>query len=160
MNNSVGYSNTEELCIVLLAVLKWGYLMFKFLKSIFKHDEFGDRSPEWRNVRNEFIKKNPRCAACGTKNKLEVHHIIPYHKDPSLELDNYNLMTLCRNHHFTFGHFCDWTSWNINVQSDVIGYNARRMMRPHKQEEPDDASHNNPDDASNIFSYSFFSWNN
>jgi hypothetical protein len=133
--------------------------MFKFFTNLFRkqQDQFGSRSPGWRKVREEFIADHPKCAACGTKNKLEVHHIIPFHIDPSLELDKNNLMTLCRNHHYTFGHFCDWTSWNKFVQSDVVHYNSRRVMRPHKKE----YNHASPtSDTDSTFSYSFFSWNN
>jgi predicted restriction endonuclease len=133
--------------------------MFRFLRTIFnKEDQFGKRSPGWRNVRNKFVKNNPRCSACGSKNNLEVHHITPYHIDPSLELEHSNLIVLCRNHHYTFGHFCDWTSWNKDVQTDVVVYNAKRVMRPHK-EEVDNASNNNST-STNTFSYNFFSWNN
>lgn len=108
--------------------------MFKFLQNIFsKKDQFGKRSSGWTKIRNEALKNNPRCTACGTSDNLEVHHIVPYHIDPSLELDINNLLTLCRNHHYTFGHFCDWTSWNKDVQSDALVYNAKRMMRPHKE---------------------------
>jgi len=150
----------DELCKVLLTVAHWGYVMFRFLRTIFnKEDQFGKRSSSWRKVRDEFVKNNPKCAACGTKNKLEVHHIVPYHIDSSLELDYNNLITLCRNHHYTFGHFCDWTSWNKDVQTDVVVYNARREMRPHKEEDKN-ASNNDRDTTSGTFSYSFFGWNN
>lgn len=39
--------------------------------------------------------KESCCQWChGTKN-LEVHHIMPYHEFPALELDPNNLITLC-----------------------------------------------------------------
>lgn len=108
-------------------------MMFSFIKRLFnKEDQFGKRSSGWKKVRDEFVLENPYCSACGTKSKLEVHHIKPYHIDPSLELDKNNLITLCREHHYTFGHFCDWTSWNISVNHDVSDYNSRRTVRPHK----------------------------
>lgn len=108
--------------------------MFKFIKKFFKtSDEFGTRSPGWKKVRDKFIKNNPTCAACGTKEDLEVHHITPYHVDKSLELDQDNLITLCgKRCHYVFGHFCDWKSWNENVVNDTLSYNLKRISRPTK----------------------------
>ena len=54
------------------------------------------RSSKWRGVRKKFLKLNPKCESCGGVKKLEVHHIVPFHEDPSLELEPCNLMTLCR----------------------------------------------------------------
>lgn len=104
--------------------------MFNFLKNIFSTNDFGKRSYQWKKVRDEFISNNPVCAACGTNKTLEVHHIKPYHLNPELELDKNNLITLCRDHHYTFGHFCDWRSWNIDVKTDTTVYNSKRMIRP------------------------------
>ena len=53
------------------------------------------RSSGWRSVRNEHIENNPTCAACGRRDDLDVHHIVPYHVDPDRELDPTNLITLC-----------------------------------------------------------------
>ena len=36
------------------------------------------RSPRWPAVRGAHLKRNPTCAACGTKDKLEVHHVRPF----------------------------------------------------------------------------------
>lgn len=55
------------------------------------------RSSQWRKVREKHIKENPRCAICGLKTKLEVHHKIPFHYAPDLELEIDNLVTLCEN---------------------------------------------------------------
>ncbi len=54
------------------------------------------RSSQWPRVRSEYLEKHPRCAACGGTESLEVHHIIPFHIAPDLELEHSNLMTLCR----------------------------------------------------------------
>ena len=63
--------------------------MFKYLLSLFtkKEELFGSRSYEWSKIRNEFLKENPTCAACGRNKKLEIHHIKPFHLNPELELD-------------------------------------------------------------------------
>jgi 5-methylcytosine-specific restriction protein A len=106
--------------------------VFKFITSFFakKEEYFGKRSSDWKKVRDSFVKSHPFCSACGTKNKLEVHHIRPYHVSPELELDKKNLITLCRNCHYIFGHYCDWQSWNINVKADTDYYNNQRLNRP------------------------------
>lgn len=102
--------------------------MFRFL------DNFG-RSSSWKRVRQEHLKSNPFCAACGRKDNLEVHHIIPYQIDPSKELDPNNLITLCGKYcHFVFGHFMDWKSWNENVINDSINYSKNKLNRPYKEE--------------------------
>jgi hypothetical protein len=135
--------------------------MFGFIKRIFaaNTEDFG-RSPKWRNVRNDFVKNNPRCAACGTRSDLEVHHIIPYHVDPSLELDPSNLITLCgKRCHFLFGHFCDWSSWNTKVVQDCNVYSIRRQNRPHKEKIHEEVS-TDPDRP--VFTDSIFNsawWN-
>jgi len=85
-------------------------------------NNFG-RSYNWTKVRNEFVKNNPHCAACGKTKNLEVHHIIPYKIDKTKELDIDNLITLCRDHcHFVFGHFMDWNSYNPRVKEDATQY--------------------------------------
>ena len=102
--------------------------MFRFL------DNFG-RSPSWKRVRQEHLKNSPLCVACGRKDNLEVHHVIPYQVDPSKELDPNNLLTLCGKHcHFVFGHFMDWQSWNENVIIDSMSYSKNKLNRPYKEE--------------------------
>ena len=79
------------------------------------------RSDMWHNMRNAFLQLHPSCAACGTTEKLEVHHIIPVHVSPDMELAESNLITLCEsngNHHLWTGHLGDFHSWNINVRED------------------------------------------
>lgn len=96
----------------------------------FGRDLFG-RSSSWRKVRNEFLKSNNKCAACGRNEQLEVHHIIPYHVDNNKELDPSNLIVLCDKHcHFIFGHLGDWKSWNVNVVNDCNEYYNKRANRP------------------------------
>ena len=77
------------------------------------------RSPEWRRVRREHIKRYPRCALTGSKRKLEVHHIEDFSTRPDLELDPVNLITLKRSVHLIFGHLGSFRSINPNVREDV-----------------------------------------
>ncbi len=87
----------------------------------------GPRASEWVYVRNQFVRRHPRCEACGGSYNLNVHHIKPFHLYPELELDEGNLITLCREHHFRIGHDPDgkgpakpnWSASNPNVRSDA-----------------------------------------
>lgn len=103
--------------------------MFSLFKNFFQ-----GRSYDWTKVRKEHLKRNPECAACGRKDDLEVHHIVPYHVAPNRELDPDNLITLCGKHcHFVFGHLMDWKSWNKDVCRDVVKYRHQLNSRPYKK---------------------------
>jgi hypothetical protein len=77
---------------------------------------------------------NPSCEACGSKKKLEVHHLIPFHLAPDLELDPSNLMTLCdgggkygmKSCHLFFGHGGAWQRFNPVCKMDIIYFKTRR----------------------------------
>lgn len=88
------------------------------------------RSPKWESCRAKFLKDHNECAACGTVRELEVHHVVPYQLRPDMELDLENLITLCRDDHFTFGHLKDWKSWNDKVRTDSEKYRAKVRRRP------------------------------
>jgi 5-methylcytosine-specific restriction protein A len=66
-----------------------------------------ERSGRWRRVRREHLEIEPDCAACGSSDDLEVHHILPFNEYPELELARGNLITLCREHHWLIGHDAD-----------------------------------------------------
>lgn len=88
------------------------------------------RSPKWRRFRDEFVKQNPFCAACGGTTKLEVHHIKPFHLHPELELDYANLIVLCESRrslscHFLFGHLLNWTNVNPDVVQDALYWSKK-----------------------------------
>ena len=89
------------------------------------------RSSKWSGVRKKFVAKHPTCAACGRPNKLEVHHIKPFHLHPELELEFSNLMTLCEHRdtkcHFTQGHLGDWHSFNPDVVVDAATALSMRL---------------------------------
>jgi hypothetical protein len=83
------------------------------------------RSPEWHKVERDFLSKNKNktCAACGGAEKLQVHHVHPFHLHPELELDENNLITLCMQHekecHLFIGHGDSWKAYNPNVLNDA-----------------------------------------
>lgn len=93
----------------------------------------GDRSGRWPTVRKHFMEQHPVCEACGSDQDLNVHHIKPFHEYPELELEQLNLITQCREHHFLIGHDPDgplgprppnWKESNPNVRAD-----AKRIAR-------------------------------
>lgn len=83
------------------------------------------RSPKWNAVKTAFLKKHPKCAVCETETNVEVHHIVPFHMDKTRELDTTNLMSMCKCHHFTFGHLCNWKKVNCMIVRDAKEWNAK-----------------------------------
>ena len=94
------------------------------------------RSPKWPAVRQHHLDREPCCAACGSKDLLNVHHVRPFHTDPALELEDSNLITLCEQHHLTFGHLMDWKSWNPDVRKDCEAYRKKVEARPYDRSSP------------------------
>ncbi len=92
------------------------------------------RSPRWPAVRDAHLKREPSCRGCGSKIKLNVHHIIPVHVDPTQELVADNLITLCEQPgggcHLYIGHLRNWQSWNGSVRSDAAVYRRKVEDRP------------------------------
>lgn len=91
------------------------------------------RSSRWPAVRKEWLKVNPSCAACGSRQSPEVHHIQPFHLFPSQELAASNLITLCEgagNCHLMFGHLGLWKSYNLTVRQDAAAFRAKVVARP------------------------------
>lgn len=124
--------------------------MFNFLKN------FG-RSSQWNTVRKEHLKYQPECQACGRTKDVEVHHIEPFHINPSKELDPTNLITLCsKSCHLTFGHLMDYKSWNKDVVSDCQNYRLKLQQRPYHE------IFSQKPIATNIFIsiFNFLRWNN
>jgi 5-methylcytosine-specific restriction protein A len=81
------------------------------------------RSVHWPVVRNAFLAQHPACAACGGTEHLEVHHVVPFHVAPLLELDGTNLLTLCeapgRCCHLWVGHAGNFRLINEDAPADA-----------------------------------------
>ena len=83
------------------------------------------RSPQWAKVRATHLELHGQCEACGQSDSLNVHHVVPFHNDPSKELDPDNLITLCTdgpghmNCHLLFGHGGNFKCHNPTVREDV-----------------------------------------
>jgi hypothetical protein len=90
------------------------------------------RSSGWPKAREEHLKSHSTCLACGGTEELEVHHRLPFHLHPELELDPFNLITLCeKNHcHYVIGHLLSWKSFNKNVFEDATALREKIRERP------------------------------
>ena len=95
------------------------------------------RSPKWPSVRAAFLKSNNGanavCAICGwgpgaqsfNSRLLNVHHVKPFSKDPKLELDPTNFITLCEskypgfNCHLEVGHSGSFRLENPWIREDA-----------------------------------------
>jgi 5-methylcytosine-specific restriction endonuclease McrA len=89
------------------------------------------RSDKWPTVEHHFRAEHSTCAACGGKHRLNVHHVMPFHLDPSKELDPTNLITLCMGEkecHLHIGHGGSFKQYNPNVRKDA----AEALAHPKK----------------------------
>ena len=92
------------------------------------------RSSQWPTLEKHFLESHPTCAACGSKNRLNVHHCKPFHLDPKLELDPNNLITLCmdtKECHLHLGHGGSFKQYC----PDVRKYAAEALAHPEKFDE-------------------------
>lgn len=92
------------------------------------------RSPRWRSFRARVLRENPACAACGTLEDIDLHHIVSFHEAPHLELVESNVVPLCRRHHFQIGHYCGngKSNWglcsNPRAREDAAAERRRRSQ--------------------------------
>ena len=101
-----------------------------------KHPLGTARSGRWPAVRKAHLAAHPVCEVCGGSEKLEVHHVLPFHLQPGLELDPANLVTLCEsghngvNCHLAAGHLGNYKSFNVNALADAQYLRDRLKGRP------------------------------
>ena len=78
-----------------------------------------ERSPQWPATRDHWLKLHPACEFCGLIHDPEVHHRMPFHLAPWLELDTRNFITLGEsighNCHLNFGHLGNWKTYNPDL---------------------------------------------
>lgn len=87
------------------------------------------RSPKWAAFSKRFL-RGKVCAVCGSAEKLEAHHIQPFHLHPELELDESNLLPLCEgrgtlNCHLWCGHLGRWNRINNTAREDAAYFGAK-----------------------------------
>jgi hypothetical protein len=56
----------------------------------------------WRNLRKEVLDQKPACSRCGSKEELQVHHIMPHRGQEELFFNPRNLVVLCKSCHQLF----------------------------------------------------------
>lgn len=84
------------------------------------------RSAKWPGIRRLWLKQNPSCVACGGRDGVEAHHVVPFHLEPDRELDLTNLISLCEkgpgstNCHCLVGHCGDWRAYNPMAREDAL----------------------------------------
>lgn len=111
--------------------------MFNWIKSFFtERQKLGgkSRSSLWPMIRNNHIKSFPNCAICDKKGSFlrpnEVHHILVFYLHPDQELNPKNFLTLCREHHYEWGHLFCWRSYNKDIIKDVENFRLKVKNRP------------------------------
>lgn len=93
------------------------------------------RSGKWKRIRKEHLAASPACAVCGSVKKVEAHHKIPFHIDPSKELEPTNIITLCEkgpgkiNCHLVVGHLGNYKLANPRVAADAESLHAMFSQR-------------------------------
>jgi len=88
------------------------------------------RSPHWRTIEKEFLSEHPKCAICGSKTRLNVHHKKPFHLFPQLELEKSNLVTLCMSRkecHFLIGHGGNFKNYFPHIDKYITEIQENKM---------------------------------
>jgi len=94
------------------------------------------RSSQWRKIRRVHLILHPRCAVCGGRKKLEVHHKLPFNIAPDKELSPMNLITLCErkkygiNCHLLIGHLGNYRDFNASVSADAAYWRLKLNKDP------------------------------
>ena len=89
------------------------------------------RSSHWSKTRKQVLALNRKCAVCGSKKTLRVHHIVPFHLAPDMELDPDNLVVLCENKkygincHLLLGHVGNFRRTNPSCEIDIMVWNKK-----------------------------------
>ena len=80
--------------------------LFRVVHSSIR-EKYKKRSPKWGAVAHEKVAEIKKCEVCGSTDRLQVHHIQPFHDNPELELEPSNLVVLCMSKnecHLVCGH--------------------------------------------------------
>ena len=77
-------------------------------------------SGKWQRAKRKYYKTHEKkCACCGTKKKIELHHKKPRHSFPELALVEGNFTPLCgggKGCHFHIGHLNSYYTYNEAIQ--------------------------------------------
>ncbi len=85
------------------------------------------RSSKWPAARAAHLKIEPACQWCGGTEMPEVHHMLPVHVRPDLELDPKNYITLCEAKnmrcHLEKGHRGNWHDFEPKIRAICAAHN-------------------------------------
>ena len=68
------------------------------------------RNPGWKKLSKLLKDEYPFCQCCDEPTTV-IHHCVPFHVSPELELDETNLIALCDACHLRIGHGCNFRCW-------------------------------------------------
>jgi hypothetical protein len=92
--------------------------------------EMRQRASQWHALRAKHLEREPQCMACGRRENVVVHHIIPVSFDEDKELSETNLITLCAQPcHIVFGHFMNFKCYNKDVRKMTAEYKKACQKR-------------------------------
>ena len=91
------------------------------------------RDPRWQSwLKKHLVGKS--CVVCGATEGLTGHHVIPFHEDPSKELDPDNVDPVCiEGCHFVVAHLHDWRLTNPDFRKDAALLLAQRRAAKEKR---------------------------
>ncbi len=88
------------------------------------------RHPKWPAAARRFLKRNPLCMFCGGTKEVVVHHAIPFHIRPDLEMDESLWRPCCElagvNCHLQIAHLGDWRLWRKDLQRGLVRLKEQR----------------------------------
>lgn len=106
-----------------------------------KHPLRQKRSPHWGKFKKAYFKKYGKaCEVCGRKSFVQLHHVIPFHVRPDLELMEWNVVGLCepphkvRKCHLIYGHLGDWRWFDPDVK-EVAASVKKKIAEAREQRE-------------------------
>lgn len=103
------------------------------------------RHSGWGPASHLYVLRYPSCYVCGrlvwkglkAVCPYSIHHALPFHLYPELEMDEANWVTVCEyrsfNCHFVAGHLLDWRSWNADIRKQGPVIHAMFANRPYKR---------------------------
>lgn len=66
------------------------------------------RAKAWRELSAKIRAETGACEACGSTERLNVHHVLSRKTHPAFTFEPKNLICLCARHHFLLHHGHEW----------------------------------------------------
>lgn len=75
-------------------------------------------SEGWKMVSRAVRRRDKKCRLCESANRLEIHHITPFHAAPLLALEQSNLILLCCDCHIKVQR--NWKRWRHRLEELIV----------------------------------------